>query len=102
MNSLQSALTVNIDEHVLYGALPQIAQTGYTVQFPSVIRPRPMDGEAFLDVKGDLFAVHLHLRRRVLAVQSHLRLGRRHLAGQDRRPVGSQLNHLVVVRRGNK
>lgn len=92
------ALTVNIDEHVLGGALPQVAQTGYTVQGSSVIRPGAMNGEALLDIKGDLRPVHCHLHWWELAVQSHFSLRRRHLAGEDCRPVGPQLNHLVVVR----
>lgn len=60
-DDLVAALTVNIDEHVLGGALPQVAQAGDTVQSSSMIRPGSMNGEAPLDVKGDLSPVHRHL-----------------------------------------
>lgn len=95
--SSQAALTVNIDKHVLGGALPQVSQTGHTVQGSSVIRPRSVDCEALLDIKGDVRPVYRHLRRRQLAVQANFSLRWRHLAGQHRGPVGSQLDHLVVV-----
>lgn len=72
---LVAALTVDIDEHVLGGALPQVAQTGDTEQGSSVIRPWSMNGEALFDVKGDLRPVHCHLRWGKLAVQSHFSLG---------------------------
>lgn len=69
-----AVLTVNIDEHVLGGALPQVAQTGHTVQGSSMIRPWSMDGEALLDVKGDLRPIHCDLHGWKLAVQSHFSL----------------------------
>lgn len=51
MNNSVATLTVDIDEHVFGRALPQVAQTGYTVQGSSVIRSGSMDGEALLDIK---------------------------------------------------
>lgn len=71
---VSAVLTVNIDEHVLSGALPQVAQTGHTVQCSSMIRSGSMNGEALLDIKGDVRPVHCHLHRWKLAVQSHFRL----------------------------
>lgn len=69
-----AGLTVDIDEHVRGGALPQVAQTGDTEQGSSVMRPGSVDGEAPLDVKGDLRPVHCHLHGGKLAVQSHFGL----------------------------
>lgn len=74
MEDLVAALTVDVDEHVLDGALPQVAQTGYAVQGSSVIRPGSMDGEALLDIKGDLRPIHYHLLWWKLAVQSYFGL----------------------------
>lgn len=91
------ALTVNIDEHVLGGALPQVSQTGHAEQGSGVMGPRSVDGEALLDVEGDVRPVDRHLPRRQLAVQADFSLWGCHLAGQDRGPVGPQLDHLVVV-----
>ena len=75
LDNCEEALTVNIDEHVLGGALPQVAQTGDTKQGSSMMRPGAMNGEAPLDVKGDLCPVHCHLNWRKLTVQSHFGLG---------------------------
>ncbi len=75
MDTLVAALTVNIDEHVLGGALPQVAQTGYTIQGSGMIRTRAMNGEALLDIKGDLCPVHCHLHWWELTMQSHFSLG---------------------------
>lgn len=76
MNSqLVAALTVNIDEHILGGALPQVAQTGNTVQGSSMMRPGSVNGEALLDVKGDVRPVYCHLHWWKLAVQSYFGLG---------------------------
>lgn len=74
MGERVAALTVHVDEHVLDGALSQVAQTGYTVQASSVIRPGSVDGEALLDIEGDLPPVHCHLHRWKLAVQSYFGL----------------------------
>lgn len=72
--SVQAALTVNIDEHVLGGALPQVSQTGHTEQGSSVMRPRSVDCEALLDIEGDVRSVYCHLCRRQLAVQADFSL----------------------------
>lgn len=74
MDDSEAALTVNVDEHVFGGALPQVAQTGDTVQGSGMIRSGSMNGEALPDVKGDLRPVHCHLHRWILAVQSHFGL----------------------------
>lgn len=74
MDDLAAALTVNIDEHVLGGALPQVAQTGDTEQGSSMMRPGSMNGEAPLDVKRDLRPVHCHIHWWKLAMQSHFSL----------------------------
>lgn len=69
-----AVLTVDIDEHVLGGALPQVAQTGYTEQGSSVMRPGSVDGEALLDIEGDVRPVYRHLHWWKLAVQSNFSL----------------------------
>lgn len=96
------APTVDVDEHVLGGALPQVPQTGHTVQGPGVMRLGSVDGETLHDVKGDVRSVYSHLRWRKVPMESHFCLRRGHLAGQDSRPVGPELNHLVMFRRWNK
>lgn len=96
-NRAQAALTVNIDKHVLSRALPQVSQTGHTEQGSSVMWPRAVDCEALLDVEGDVRPVYCHFRWWKLAVQADFSLWRGHLARQQRGPVGSQLDHLVVV-----
>lgn len=101
-HSLIFAPTVDVDEHVLGGALPQPPQAGHAVQGPGVMRLGSVDGETLHDVKGDGRSVHGHLRRGKLPMQGHPRLRRGHLTGQEGRPVGSELNHLVMVRRWNK
>lgn len=98
MEASVAALTVDIDEHVLGGALPEVAQARYTIQGSGMMRPGPMDSEALPDIEGDLWAIHCHLHWRELTVQCYFGFRWRHLAGEDRRPVGPQLNHLIVVR----
>lgn len=57
INSL-TVLTVDIDEDILGGALPQVSQSSHTVQHSGVMQLRPMDGEALPVVEGDLRPVH--------------------------------------------
>lgn len=70
-----AALTVNIDEHVFGGTLPQVAQAGNTVQGSGMMRPRSVNGEAFLDVKRDVCPIYCHFYWWKLAVQSYFSLG---------------------------
>lgn len=70
-----AALTVDIDEHILGGALPQVAQTGDTVQGSGMIRPGSVNGETILDIKGDVCPIYRHLYWWKLSVQSHFGLG---------------------------
>ena len=95
-------LTVDVDQHVLGGGLPEVPQAGHAVQRAGVLGPRPVDGEAPPGAEGDLRPVHRHLGRGELPVQGHRGPGGRHLAGQPRGPVGAELDHLVVVGRRHK
>ena len=63
-----AALTVNVDQHVLGGALPQVAQTGHAVQGSGVVRPGSMNSEAPFDIKRDVSPIYCHLHRWELAV----------------------------------
>lgn len=95
---IKQNLTVNIDQHVLSGALPQVAKASHAVQGACVMRLWPVDSEATLDIKRYLYAVHPHFLWGELAMQCHLGLWVGHLAGQDRWPIGAHLDDFIVAR----
>lgn len=64
----KASLTVDVDEHEFGGALPQVPQTGHTVERAGVLLLGSVDGEALLRIKGDFSSVHLHFCWRKLAV----------------------------------
>lgn len=54
-------LTVDIDEHIFGGTLPEAAEAGDAEERACVVRSGPVDGEALLHVEGDFRTVDLHL-----------------------------------------
>lgn len=89
---------MDVDEHVLDGALPQVPHTGHTVQRASMMRFGPVDGETTHHIIRDLRSIHLHLHGRELTVQGDFGLRGRDLTRQHCGPVTSEVDNLVIIR----
>lgn len=94
--------TLDVDQHVLGRDLSQAAQAGQAEEGVSQGCSGPVDGEALLYIKGDVYSIHWDFLWGELPVQCHVgqRIG--HQAGKQDWLMAVQPHHLIIILGGDK